>query len=85
LAADEGEIVPVMKKRRLLDEMHGTARGLARIGAVDKQTMRESRKRRDLFVELTAGFDALARASGEQADVAFALGCSAATRVGAKS
>jgi putative transcriptional regulator len=30
-----------MKKRRLLDEMHETARGLARIGALDKQTMRE--------------------------------------------
>jgi len=40
LAADEGEIVPVMKKRCLLDEMHGTARSLARIGALDKQTMR---------------------------------------------
>jgi putative transcriptional regulator len=30
-----------VKKRRLLDEMHETARGLERIGALDKQTMRE--------------------------------------------
>jgi len=30
-----------MKKRRLLDEMHETARGLERMGALDKQTMRE--------------------------------------------
>jgi hypothetical protein len=60
LAADEGEIVPVMKKRRLLDEMHGAARGLARIDALDKQTVRGLRKRRDLFIELTEGFDALA-------------------------
>jgi len=30
-----------MKKSRLLDEMRETARGLERIGALDKQTMRE--------------------------------------------
>ena len=30
-----------MKKSRLLNEMHETARGLERIGALDKQTMRE--------------------------------------------
>jgi putative transcriptional regulator len=30
-----------MKKSRLLDEMRQTARGLERLGALDKQTMRE--------------------------------------------
>jgi len=30
-----------MKKSRLLDEMHETARGLVRVGALDKQTLRE--------------------------------------------
>jgi len=30
-----------MAKSRLLSEMHETARGLERIGALDKQTMRE--------------------------------------------
>ena len=30
-----------MKKSRLLDEMRETARGLERIGALDRQTMRE--------------------------------------------
>ena len=30
-----------MKKSRLLDEMRQTGRGLERIGALDKQTMRE--------------------------------------------
>ena len=29
------------KRRRLLDEIHETARGLARVGVLDKQTMRE--------------------------------------------
>lgn len=30
-----------MKNRRLLNEMHETARGLARIGAIDKRTLRD--------------------------------------------
>ncbi len=30
-----------MKKSRLLSEMHETARGLARAGAIDKQTLRD--------------------------------------------
>src|SRR5437588_507385 len=30
-----------MKKSRLLDEMYETARGLVRVGALDKQTLRE--------------------------------------------
>jgi putative transcriptional regulator len=30
-----------MKKSRLLDEMHETARGLQRAGVIDKRTMRE--------------------------------------------
>ena len=30
-----------MKKTRLLSEVHETARGLARIGAIDKHTLRD--------------------------------------------
>ena len=30
-----------MKKSRILDEMHETARGLQRAGVIDKRTMRE--------------------------------------------
>jgi putative transcriptional regulator len=30
-----------MKKSRLLSEMHETARGLARVGAMDKQTLKQ--------------------------------------------
>jgi hypothetical protein len=47
----------MMKKRRLLDELHETARGLARIDSLHKQTMRKVRRRRDLFAELTLASD----------------------------
>lgn len=32
---------PATKKGRILEDMHETARGLTRIGAIDKQTLRQ--------------------------------------------